>query len=98
MMRNLGLGNTPDFHLEYASKYGQEKKQITKLKSVRNAFTFTTNFNSNSSIIASGLEEQAMELFLQRWGTHALEKDFHQFLETKPIHSIYEQKTNIKAI
>ena len=93
MMRNLGLGNAPDFHLEYASRYGQEKKQITKLKSVHNDFTFTTNFNSNSSIIASGLEEQTKEIFLQRWGTNAVEKDFCQFLETKPFHSIYEKKT-----
>jgi hypothetical protein len=81
--------------LEYASKYGQEKNQITKLPNVHNAFTFTTNFNSNSSIIASGLEDLFLqrELFLQRWGTNAFEKNVHKFLETKPFHSIYVKKT-----
>ena len=97
ILGRMGLGGVPKFHLEYTKKYRKEKKEIQKLTTVQREFSILSAVGSNPALIAKDLEEEGANpnIFLKRWGNNALDKEFHIFLETMPMHSIYEQKTNV---
>ena len=90
----------PEFHTEYSRKYGGEQKHFEKLASVQNTFKMCSMMFSSYHMIEKDLyhknEDETEFVLKKRWGSNLLnDRRFEQFFLKEPLHSIFEQKTEM---
>ena len=90
------LDKLPEFHLEYAKKYSDEKEHIKKLSELRETYQINSIFSSNPTTTAQYEEKQSnesIECIAERWGPAFRDERFDNFYSQEPLDSVFEQET-----